>query len=163
MVSWSSRHPSKSSSRNKEQRRTQPEDEAPRTIYQPRSDAPRAPRLYETSVEQAARLCEQAKDNYRLAFTKYDEAAGLNDVRRTIDSIGAAGVGPSMAYPPYFADRIVAHPFPPNFKLTNSERYDGTTDPAIWISDYILAIQVANGDDYHASRSRWRTAMTIMR
>lgn len=54
-----------------------------------------------------------------------------------------------MMYPPCFSDKIIVRPFLSNFKITNGDKYDGDTDPAIWISDCIFAIQVANGDDYH--------------
>ena len=32
----------------------------------------------------------------------------------------------------------------------NIESYDGTTDPAVWIEDYLLNIHMARGDDLHA-------------
>ena len=36
------------------------------------------------------------------------------------------------------------------FKPVNIETYDGTTDPGVWIEDYILHIHMARGDDLHA-------------
>ena len=36
------------------------------------------------------------------------------------------------------------------FKPVNIESYDGTTDPAVWIEDYLLHIHMARGDDLHA-------------
>ena len=42
------------------------------------------------------------------------------------------------------------HEFPEEFKLVNIESYDGTTDPAVWIKDFILHIHMARGDDLHA-------------
>ena len=36
------------------------------------------------------------------------------------------------------------------FKPVNIEAYDGTTDPGVWIEDYILHIHMARGDDLHA-------------
>ena len=32
----------------------------------------------------------------------------------------------------------------------NIESYDGTTDPALWIEDFLLHIHMARGDDLHA-------------
>ena len=32
----------------------------------------------------------------------------------------------------------------------NIEAYDGTTDPGVWIEDFILHIHMARGDDLHA-------------
>ena len=32
----------------------------------------------------------------------------------------------------------------------NIESYDGTTDPAVWIEDFLLHIHMARGDDLHA-------------
>ena len=40
--------------------------------------------------------------------------------------------------------------FPEGFKPINIESYDGTTDPAVWIEDFILHIHMARGDDLHA-------------
>ena len=42
------------------------------------------------------------------------------------------------------------HKFPEGFKHVNIESYDGTTDPAVWIKDFILHIHMARGDDLHA-------------
>jgi hypothetical protein len=42
------------------------------------------------------------------------------------------------------------HQFPDGFKPMNIESYDGTTDPAVWIEDFLLHIHMANGDDLHA-------------
>ena len=40
--------------------------------------------------------------------------------------------------------------FPEGFKPVNIEPYDGTTDPAVWIEDFLLHIHMARGDDIHA-------------
>ena len=42
------------------------------------------------------------------------------------------------------------HQIPEGFKPVNIESYDGTTDPAGWIEDYLLHIHMAHGDDLHA-------------
>jgi hypothetical protein len=42
------------------------------------------------------------------------------------------------------------HQFPEGFKPVNIEQYDGTTDPTVWIEDFLLHIHMARGDDLHA-------------
>ena len=42
------------------------------------------------------------------------------------------------------------HQFPEGFKPINIEAYDGTTDPAVWIEDFLLHIHMPRGDDLHA-------------
>ena len=42
------------------------------------------------------------------------------------------------------------HQIPEGFKPINIESYDGTTDPAVWIEDFLLHIHMARGDDLHA-------------
>ena len=45
---------------------------------------------------------------------------------------------------------MLDHEFPEGFKPVNIEAYDETTDPGVWIEDYILHIHMARGDDLHA-------------
>ena len=54
------------------------------------------------------------------------------------------------AHPLCFTDEVLDHGFPAGFKPINIEAYDGTTDPRVWIEDYILHIHMARGDDIHA-------------
>ena len=56
---------------------------------------------------------------------------GLNDAHHTIDAIRSATVGPSAMYLTCLSDEIVAHTFPPNFKINNCEKYDDNQDPEI--------------------------------
>ena len=42
------------------------------------------------------------------------------------------------------------HEFPEGFKLVNIESYDGITDPAVWIEDFLLHIHMDRGDDLRA-------------
>ena len=51
------------------------------------------------------------------------------------------------AHPLCFIDEVMDHEFPEGFKPVNIESYDGTTDPAVWIEDFILHIHMARGDD----------------
>ena len=54
------------------------------------------------------------------------------------------------AHPLCFTDEVLDHEIPEGFKPVNIEAYDGTTDPGVWIEDYILHIHMARGDDLHA-------------
>jgi hypothetical protein len=42
------------------------------------------------------------------------------------------------------------HEFPDGFNPINIESYDGTTDPVVWIEDFLLHIHMARGDNLHA-------------
>ena len=42
------------------------------------------------------------------------------------------------------------HEFPERFKPMNIKSYDGTTDPVVWIEDFLLHIHMARGDELHA-------------
>ena len=54
------------------------------------------------------------------------------------------------AHPLCFTDEVLDHEFLAGFKPVNIEAYDGTTDPGVWIEDYILHIHMARGHDLHA-------------
>ena len=54
------------------------------------------------------------------------------------------------AHPLCFTDEVMDHEFPEGFKPVSIESYDGTTDPAVWIEDFLLHIHMARGDDLHA-------------
>ena len=54
------------------------------------------------------------------------------------------------AHPLCFTDEVLDHEFPAGFNPVNIEPYDRTTDPGVWIKDYILHIHMARGDDLHA-------------
>ena len=51
-----------------------------------------------------------------------------------------------------FIERVMQHQFLDGFKLVNIESYEGTTDPAIWIEDFLLHIHMARGDDLHTMK-----------
>ena len=53
-------------------------------------------------------------------------------------------------HPLYFTDEVMEHQFLEGFKPVNIERYDGTTDPVVWIKHFLLHIHMARGDDLHA-------------
>ena len=54
------------------------------------------------------------------------------------------------AHPLCFTDEVMEHQFLEGFKPVNIEQYDGTTDTAIWIEDFLLHIHMARGDDPHS-------------
>ena len=54
------------------------------------------------------------------------------------------------AHPLCFTNEVMDHEFPEGFKPVNIESYDGTTDHAVWIEDFIQHIHMARGDDLHA-------------
>ena len=55
-----------------------------------------------------------------------------------------------VAHPLCFTDEVMDHEFPEGFKPVNIESYDGTTDAAVWIEEFLLHIHMARGDDLHA-------------
>lgn len=54
------------------------------------------------------------------------------------------------SHPLCFTDEVLVHDFSERFKPVNIKSYDGMTDPAVWIEDFILHIHMARGDDLHA-------------
>ena len=54
------------------------------------------------------------------------------------------------AHPLCFTYEITDHQIPEGFKPVNIESYDGTTDPAVWIEDFLLHIHMARVGDLHA-------------
>ena len=49
------------------------------------------------------------------------------------------------AHPLCFTEEVLDHEFPQGFKPVNIEAYEGTTDPGVWIEDFILHIHTARG------------------
>ena len=54
------------------------------------------------------------------------------------------------AHPLCFTNEVMEHEFPEGFKPMTIESYDGSTDPVVWIEDFLLHIHMAGGDDLHA-------------
>ena len=52
--------------------------------------------------------------------------------------------------PPVLHHEVLDHEFPEGFNHVNIEAYDRTTNPVVWIEDFILHIHMARGDDLHA-------------
>ena len=53
-------------------------------------------------------------------------------------------------HPMCFTNEVLEHDFPEGFKPVNIEAYDGTTDPVVWIEDFLLHIHMARVYDLHA-------------
>src|SRR3954466_9664707 len=90
---------------------------------------------------------------YVAPTTRHNKSgrAGLNrqssfELRRDIAQYRGA------AHPLCFIDEVMDHKIPEGFKPVNIESYDGTTDPVVWIEDYLLHIHMARGDDLHATK-----------
>ena len=47
------------------------------------------------------------------------------------------------AHPLCFTDEVMDHQIPEGFKPVNIESYDSTTDPSVWIEDFLLHIHMA--------------------
>ena len=89
-------------------------------------------------------------DDRHTGFTKYKSVRaeysrpGSSELRRSVARHRGA------AHPLCFTDEVMEHEFPEGFKPVNIEPYDGTTDPAVWMEDFLLHIHMARGDDLHA-------------
>ena len=87
-------------------------------------------------------------DNRHAGYGKYGQAEhgrqNSYELRHDIAQYRGA------AHPLCFTDEIMDHQIPEGFKPVNIESYVGTTDPAVWIEDYLLHIHMARGDDLHA-------------
>ena len=68
----------------------------------------------------------------------------ITDLRHDVARVRGA------AHPMCFTDEVMQHQFPEGFKPVNIESYDGITNPAVWIEDFLLHIHMARGDDLHA-------------
>lgn len=76
--------------------------------------------------------------------------APLSNATQKISEHRGTPIYRGAAHPLCFTDEVLDHEFPVGFKPVNIEAYDGTTDPGVWIEDYILHIHMARGDDLHA-------------
>jgi hypothetical protein len=74
----------------------------------------------------------------------YDRALMMPDAWHVTARVRGA------AHPMCFTDEVTQHQFPEGFKPINIEQYDGTTDPVVWIEDFLMHIHMALGDDLHA-------------
>ena len=85
----------------------------------------------------------------RSIYGQWKRAPTYNATQQTSEHHGTPKYR-GAAHPLCFTDEVLDHEFPEGFKPVNIEAYDGTTDPGVWIEDYILHIHMARGDDLHA-------------
>ena len=87
-------------------------------------------------------------DNRHAGYGKYGQAEqgrqGSYELRRDIAQYRR------VAHPLCFTDEVMDHQIPKGFKPVNIESYDGTTDPVVWIEDFLLHNHMARGDNLHA-------------
>src|SRR4051812_32408609 len=96
--------------------------------------------------------CDPIKESHHApARSIYGQRkhAPMSNVENTPSESGATKYR-GAAHPLCFTDEVLEYEFPEGFKPVNIESYDGTTDPGVWIEDYILHIHMARGDDLHA-------------
>ena len=82
-------------------------------------------------------------NKYKPVRAEYHTPASF-ELRRDVARHGGA------AQPLCFTDEVMEHEFPEGFKPVNIESYDGTTDPVVWIEDFLLHIHMARSNDLHA-------------
>src|SRR3954463_3536857 len=95
-----------------------------------------------------SRGCPTAHDSFHSGHNKSGRAEhnrhSSSKLRRDIAQYKGA------AHPLCFTDEVMDHRIQEGFKPVNIESYDGTTDLAVWMEDYLLHIHMARGDDLHA-------------
>ena len=89
-------------------------------------------------------------DDRHAAYTKYKSGRAEYNRPDSFEPRRDVARHRGVAHPLCFTGEVMEHEFPEGFKLVNIEPYDGTTDPAVWIEDFLLHIQMARGDDLHA-------------
>lgn len=48
--------------------------------------------------------------------------------------------------PPCFGYMVITHPFPTPFIVRGVEKYSGDSKPDHWLNDYLMAVEMVNGD-----------------
>ena len=90
------------------------------------------------------------EDGYQAWRDKHNHARAENRIRILSELRRDTTRYRGAAHPLCFKDEVMEHQFPEGFKPVNIESYYGTTDPAVWIEDFLLHIHMARGDDLHA-------------
>ena len=85
---------------------------------------------------QAGYLAWLAKNGDKRDYTR-DRTVTTSDVRHITARVRGA------AHPMCFTDEVMQHQFPKGFKPINIEQYNGTTDPTVWIEDFLMHIHMA--------------------
>ena len=90
------------------------------------------------------------EDGYLVGHNKHNHLRAENHRRTPPELRGDLARYRGAAHPLCFTDEVMENEFPKGFKSMNIESYDGTTDPVVWIEDFLLHIHMARGDDLHA-------------
>jgi hypothetical protein len=85
----------------------------------------------------------------RSIYGPRKRAPAYNATQQTSEQRGTPSYR-GATHPLCFTDEVLDHEFPEGFKPVNIEAYGGTTDPGVWIEDFILHMHMAHGDDLHA-------------
>lgn len=86
----------------------------------------------------------------RLSSTsaREDQPQHPSRVRSHDDIEATESQAPDPSGPPAFTPRVRSTAFPPRFRPpTNIPKYDGETNPALWLEDYRLACQAGGAND----------------
>ena len=81
---------------------------------------------------------------------KHNQVRAENRTRMSAEFRHVVARYRGAAHPLCFTDEVMKHQFLEGFKPVNIEAYDGMTDPAVWIEDFLLHFHMARGDDLHA-------------
>jgi hypothetical protein len=71
-----------------------------------------------------------------------DQSITMSDVRQA--TFGVRGAN----HPLCFSDEVMQHQFPEGFKPISIKKYNETTDPLVWIEDFLMHVHMAGGNDF---------------
>ena len=89
------------------------------------------------------------EDGYQARRDQHNLPRGENRLGASAELCRDAARYRGAAHPLCFTDEVMEHQFPEGFKPMNIESYDSTTDPTLWIEDFLIHIHMARGDDLH--------------
>ena len=93
------------------------------------------------------------EDGYQAWRDKHNHAWAESHIQTSFELRHDMARYRGASHPLCFTDEVMEHQFLEGFKPVNIESYDGKTDPAIWIEDYLLHIHMARGDDLQSNTS----------
>ena len=89
-------------------------------------------------------------DNHHAGYSKSKSGRAEHSGQDSFELLRDIAQYRGAAHPLCFTNEVMDHQIPEGFKPVNIESYDGTTDPAVWIEDFLLHIHMAGGDNLHA-------------
>lgn len=102
------------------------------------------------STHRSRRDAPTSNDGYLFGHNRPDHARSENHKRSPPEVLHSVAQHRGAEHPLCFTNEVMEHEFLDGFKSINIESYDGTTNPAVWIEDFLLHIHLARGDDLHA-------------